>query len=164
MLSSIIFTSHPFQPLSVSLLRVVLFWSVLLSMLLNYKKLSWCLIDWQLSVLNVNGHTYSYPLPPLWQWGLKLDLNSIEGVIIHFSVPENDGFDTIISEYFYRLPFLYGCGHAHKQLFLAAICSSNSWDLLTRIRSLSLLHELLIEILFAALYWNHLHILRWYEY
>ena len=30
------------------------------------KKLSWCLIDWQLSVPNVNGHEYSYPLSPLW--------------------------------------------------------------------------------------------------
>ena len=40
---------------------------------------------------------------------LNLDLNGIEGVIIHLSVPENYGFDTIISEYFYRSPFLYGC-------------------------------------------------------
>ena len=35
-------------------------------------------------------------------------LNSIEQVIIYPSVPENYGFDTIISEYFYRSPFLYG--------------------------------------------------------
>jgi len=34
------------------------------------KKLSWCLIDWQLSIPNVNAHAYSYPLPPSWQWGL----------------------------------------------------------------------------------------------
>jgi len=44
-----------------------------------------------------------------WKWGLNLDLNVIEGVIIHLSVPQNFGFDTIISEYFYRSPFLYGC-------------------------------------------------------
>ena len=56
-----------------------------------------------------NGHAYSYPLPPLWRWGLNLELNGIKKVIIHLSVPENYGFDTIISEYFYRLPFLYGC-------------------------------------------------------
>ena len=46
---------------------VTLFWSVLLSVLLNYKKLSWCLIDWHLSIPNVNGHAYSYPLPTLWR-------------------------------------------------------------------------------------------------
>jgi hypothetical protein len=40
---------------------------------------------------------------------LNLDINGIEGVIIHLSVPENYGFDTIISEYFYRSPFLYEC-------------------------------------------------------
>ena len=33
------------------------------------KKLSWWLIDWQLSIPNVNRHVYSYPLPPLWWWG-----------------------------------------------------------------------------------------------
>jgi hypothetical protein len=33
----------------------------------------------------------------------------MEGVIIHLSVPEYYDFDTIISEYFYRSPFLYGC-------------------------------------------------------
>jgi hypothetical protein len=49
---------HPFQPLLISLLKVILFRSVLLSMILNYKKLS-CLIDWQLSVPNANGHAYS---------------------------------------------------------------------------------------------------------
>ena len=45
----------------------------------------------------------------LWRWGLNLDLNDIERVIINLSVPENYGFDTIISEYIYRSPFLYGC-------------------------------------------------------
>ena len=45
---------------------------------------------------NVNGKAYSYPIPPLWQWGsLNLDLNDIERVIIHLSVPENYGFDII---------------------------------------------------------------------
>jgi hypothetical protein len=92
----------PVATSSISLIRVILFQSVLLSMLLNYKKLSWHLINWQLSVLNVNGHAYSYPLPPLWRWGLNLDLNSIERVIIHLSVPKNYGFDTIINYYFYR--------------------------------------------------------------
>ena len=29
------------------------------------KKLSWCIIDWELSILNVNGNAYSYPLPSL---------------------------------------------------------------------------------------------------
>jgi hypothetical protein len=98
------FYMSPLQTSSISLLRVILFRSVLLSMLLNYKKLSWRLIDWQLSVLNVNGHPYLYPLPPLWQWGLNLDLNGIERVIIHLSFPQNYGFDTIINDYLYRLP------------------------------------------------------------
>ena len=49
MLSSIIFTYHPFQPSPMSLLRVVLFQSVFLSMLPNY-------IDWQLSIPNVSEH------------------------------------------------------------------------------------------------------------
>ena len=34
--------------------------------------------------------------------GDNLDLNGIERVIIHLSVPENYGFDTIVSDYFYR--------------------------------------------------------------
>ena len=84
-------------------------------MLLNYKKLSWCLINWQLSLPHVNGHAYSYPLPSLWQLGLNLDLNNIKRVIIHLSVPENYVFDTIISEYFYRSPFLMGVRGAHKR-------------------------------------------------
>ena len=83
------------------------------------KKLSWCLIDWQLSVPNVNGHAYSYPLPRLWRWGLNLDLNSIQRVIIHLSVPEIYNFDTIIIDQFYRssfttLPNLMGARGAHK--------------------------------------------------
>jgi len=40
---------------------------------------------------------------------INLDLNDIERVIDHLSVPENYGFDISISEYFYRSPFLYGC-------------------------------------------------------
>ena len=60
----------------------------------------------KLFVLNVNGHAYLYPLPPLWRWGLNLDLNGIERVIIHLSVPENYGFDSITSDYFYRSPFV----------------------------------------------------------
>jgi hypothetical protein len=59
MLSSIIFTCHPFQPSLISLLKVILFQSVLLLMLLNHKKLSWGLIDWQLSAPSVNEHAYS---------------------------------------------------------------------------------------------------------
>ena len=39
-------------------------------------------------------------LTPLWEWGLNLDLNGIERVIIHLGVPENYGFDTIISDYY----------------------------------------------------------------
>jgi len=61
------------------------------------KKTSLCLIDWQLSVPNVNGYAYSYPSPPLW---LNLDLIGIVRVIVHLSVPENHGFDTIICDYF----------------------------------------------------------------
>ena len=36
--SSIIFTYHPFQPSSIALLKVIFFLSVLLLMLLNYKR------------------------------------------------------------------------------------------------------------------------------
>ena len=80
--------------------KCILFRSLLLLMLINYKKK--ILIDWQLSNPNVNGHAYSHPLPPLWQWGLNLDLNGIEGVTIHLSVPKNYGFESIISDYFYK--------------------------------------------------------------
>ena len=111
--SSIIFMCPPFQPSCMPLLRVVLSQSVLFWCYKITEKLSWCLIDWQLSVPNVNGHANSYPLQPLWQWGLNLDLNSIEIVIIHLSVPKNYGFDTIMSDYFYRslltTPQHYGC-------------------------------------------------------
>ena len=58
-----------------------------------------CVIDWQLFIPNVNGHAYSYPLPPLWRWGLNLDLN---GIVINLIFPENYSFDDIISDYFYR--------------------------------------------------------------
>ena len=55
----------------------------------------------QKTVTNVNGHAYSYPLPPPWRWGLNFNLNGIEIVIIHLSVLDNYGFDTIVSEYCY---------------------------------------------------------------
>jgi hypothetical protein len=47
-----------------------------------------------------NKHCVSHSrlLTPLWQWGLNLVLNGIERVITHLSVPENFGFDTIISD------------------------------------------------------------------
>ena len=80
----------------------------------NYKKkLSWCLIDWQLSIPNANA--YSYPLPPLWRWGLNLDLNCIERVIINLIVPENYNFDTIVSDYFYSSPFTSTPPHLRVQ-------------------------------------------------
>ena len=45
--------------------------------------------------------------------GTQLGLKLHERVIINLSVPENYGFDIIISDYFYRSPFptphLYGC-------------------------------------------------------
>jgi hypothetical protein len=46
---------------------------------------------------------------------LNLDLKGIERVIIHISVPENYGFDTI--DYFYRSPFptFTGARGAHKR-------------------------------------------------
>ena len=117
--SSIIFTFHPFQPSPISMLRVVHFRSVLLLILQNYKtKLSWCVIDWQLSVPNVNWYAYSYPLPPLWRWRLNFDLNGIERVI-HLSVPKNYVFESIINDYFYRYPFTIpnftGARSAHKR-------------------------------------------------
>jgi hypothetical protein len=34
----------------------------------NYKELPGSLLDGQLSILNVNGHAYSYPLRSLWRW------------------------------------------------------------------------------------------------
>ena len=107
MMSSIIFTCHPFQPSSISLLRICNTFSISspFDVTKLQKKISWCLIDWQVSIPNVSGHAYSYPLP------LNLDLNEIERVIIHLRFPENYSFDTIISDYFYRLPFTpYLCG------------------------------------------------------
>ena len=58
-------------------------------MLLNYKKI--VLMSHRQAAFhpNVKAHAYSYPLPPLWEWGLNLDLIGIEGVIIQLSVPEN---------------------------------------------------------------------------
>ena len=94
--SSGISICHPFQPSFMPLLRI------LLLMLQNYKKKkrkSWCLIDWQLSVPNVNRHANSYPLSPLLRWALNFALNDIRSVILH---PENYGFDTIIYYYLYR--------------------------------------------------------------
>ena len=135
------FSKSSFQPSPISLLMVILFRSVLLSMLLNYKKkLCWCLIDWQLSIPNVNGHACSYPLPPLWQWGLNLDLNGIEGVVIHFSVPKTIVSTLLLVNIFTGRHSFMGARRAHKRLFLVAICSSDSCGLLTRIRSLYLLH------------------------
>ena len=101
------FYMPPFQPSSISQLRVGNSFSISSPFDITklQKKLSWCQIDWKFSILSVNGHVYSYPLPPLW----RLDLNYIERVIIHLSVPENYSFDAIISEYFYRPSFLYGC-------------------------------------------------------
>ena len=102
-LSMIIFTGRPLPPSP-----NIFFRSLVLSMLLNYKKFSSCLIDWQLSIPNVIGHAYFYPLPPLWRWGFNLDLNGIERVVIPLSILENYVFDIVINEYFHWSPFLYG--------------------------------------------------------
>ena len=51
---------------------------------------------------------YTHIIIPYHPYGnmdsLNLDSNGIEGVIIHLSVPENYGCDTIISIYFYKSP------------------------------------------------------------
>ena len=75
----------------------------------------WSVINWKLSILNFNGHAYSHPLPPLWRWGIILVLNGIERVIIHLSVPENYGFDTIILNIFKDRPSFKGARCAHKR-------------------------------------------------
>ena len=69
MLSSIIFTYHPFQPSSISLLRVGNAFSISspFDVTKLQKKKSLYLIDWQFSIPSVNGHVYSYPLPALWR-------------------------------------------------------------------------------------------------
>jgi hypothetical protein len=74
MLSSIICKYHSFQPSSISLLRVGNTFSIIspFDITNSQKKLSWYLIDWQLSIPIVNGHAYSYALPTLWRWGHKL--------------------------------------------------------------------------------------------
>ena len=93
--SSIIFTCHFLQPSSILLLRVgnTCLISSPFDVTKLQKKLSWCLIDWQFSIPNINGQAYSYPLTTLWWWGLNLDLNGMERVVIHLSVPKNYGFD-----------------------------------------------------------------------
>ena len=60
-----------------------------------------------------------HPLPPLWRWGLNLDLNSIERVI-YLRIPENYSFESSISYYFlqvaiYHSPTFTGARGAHKQ-------------------------------------------------
>ena len=117
MLSSIIFTCHPFQPSSISLLRVGNTFSISFPFDVTItKKLSWCLTDWTLSISNVNGDAYSYPLPPLWWWGLNLDLNDIERVIIHLSVPKKTMVSTLLSvNTFTDCPSLMGARGAHKR-------------------------------------------------
>jgi hypothetical protein len=111
--SSIISICHPFQPSPIPLLRVLIF---LVMMLQNHNKIVLMPFDWQLLVLNVNGHAYSYPLPPLLQWGLTFALNGIERVILH---PENYSFDAIISDYFSGRPLppssFTGARGAHKR-------------------------------------------------
>ena len=108
--SSFIFTCHPFKPSSISLLRVGNTFSisspidatklqkiVLMSHRLAafHSQCQWTRIFISLTTPNAMG--------------LNLDLNDIERVIIHLSVHEKYAFETIISDYFYRSPFLYGC-------------------------------------------------------
>ena len=50
--SAIIFTCHPFQPLPISLLRVVVFRSVLFLILQNYKKKKIVLMCYQLAAFH----------------------------------------------------------------------------------------------------------------
>ena len=49
---------------------------------------------WGIKMYNKQCASHSWLLTPLWQWGLNLDLNGIEKVIIQHSVLENYGFDT----------------------------------------------------------------------
>ena len=80
-LSSTISICHPFQPSPIPLLRVVLFRSVLLLTLQNFKKI--------LDVSSIGS--FAFPmlldrsilisLPPLLRWGLNFALNGIERVV-----------------------------------------------------------------------------------
>ena len=68
MLYSIIFTCHSFQPSSISLLRVGNTFSI--TSPFDVTKLQKNCLDVSSTSSfpfpNVNGHAYSYPLPPLW--------------------------------------------------------------------------------------------------
>ena len=110
--SSIISTYHLFQPSPISLLRVVLFRSVLVLILQNYKKSLMC---YRLAAFRsqCHGHAYSHPLPPLWRWRLTLDLNGIERVI-HLSVLEIE-FREYYSRAYLPPPKFTDARGAHKR-------------------------------------------------
>ena len=113
------------------------------------------LLHYKTNCLDVSS-TGSFPFPmsmhthiiiPYHPYGngdsLNLDLNGIEGVIIHPVFPKTMVSTLLSVNTFIGWPSFMGARRAHKRLFLAAICSSDSLGLLTRIRSLSLLHALL---------------------
>ena len=79
-------------------------------MLINVKTFPLCLV----------GCSFPFPMSMDTQILIPyqpydLDLNGIERVIIHLSVPENYSFDTIISEYFYGRPSIMTARGAHKR-------------------------------------------------
>ena len=80
--SSIIFTCHPFKPLSISLLRVGN--PFLISSPFDVTKLQKIILMFhRLTAFHSQCQwTRIHILPPLWRWGLNLDLNGIERVII----------------------------------------------------------------------------------
>ena len=116
---SIIFTYHPFQPSPIALLRVGNTFSI--SFYFDATK-------YQKTVLmshrqadfhsQFNGHAYSYHLLLLWRWRLNFDLNGIERVIIHLSVPKKTIVTTPLSvNIFTGSPSFMGARGAHKRLY-----------------------------------------------
>ena len=104
--SSIIFTCYPLQPSSISLLKIGNTFSI--SSLFDATKLQKIvLMSHRLAAFHSQCQctrifiSLTNPMAMRTHLGFK----HIERFNIHLSVPENYGLDTIICDYFYRLPF-----------------------------------------------------------
>ena len=83
------------------------------------KKMSWYVINWQLSVPNVNGHAYSYPLPHPMAMGTQPGFKRYRKSH-HLSIPKKTMVSTLLSVIISTgLPFPHptfmGVRRAHKR-------------------------------------------------
>ena len=115
MFSSIIFTCHPFHSSSISLFKVGNTFSI--SSPFDDTKLQNLRMSHRLAAFHSQCQWIRMflSLTPLWRWGLNLDLNDIESVVIPIIIAENYGLTLLSVNILTGHPSFISAKGAHKR-------------------------------------------------